>query len=169
MDTDSDDDSSETDTEELVRQEREKRIEAEARRRVVEEARSNAAYIMKLVTEQKQAEARQREREAERRKEEERRQRERENLVQAQNKINSVPDNDENVLELARARNSASDQNDEEVEVLDVGSNVEVFALSKSSRSANASEGMYSPDMSVVVQGSPSSAARKSMKLVPSR
>lgn len=51
-----DSDSSETDTEELVRQEKEKRIEAEARRRAVEEAKRNAVYLMNLVAAKKQAE-----------------------------------------------------------------------------------------------------------------
>ena len=49
-------DSSETDTEELVRQEREKRIEAEARRRAVEDAKHNAEYLVKQAGAKKQTE-----------------------------------------------------------------------------------------------------------------
>ena len=195
MVSDSDDDSSETDTEELVRQEREKRIEAEARRKVVEEAKSNAAYLMKLVAKEKEAKAQQqRQREAEKREEErrekeaERRQREREEADRRKEEERRQQEREAERREEERRQREGeagrqSDhvtqsrvQNDvillevgEIVEELDVGSNTEVFALPSTSRHANSSEGMYSPEMSVAVQGSPSSVLKKSTRLLPSR
>ena len=182
------DDSSETDTEELVRQEREKRIEAEARRKVVEEARSNAAYLMRLVAQEKEAKAqqqrereaktreeerRQREREEAKRWEEEKRQRERE--AERRQREKETQRRDEGRRQKDHANHTQA-QNDiivldkgDIMEELDVGSNTEVFALPKSSRQASTSEGMYSPDMSVAVQGSPSSVSKKSTRLLPSR
>ena len=188
------DDSSETDTEELLRQEREKRIEAEARRKVVEEARSNAAYLMRLVAQEKEAKAQQqREREAEKR-EEERRQREREEAErweeerrqqerEAERREGERRQREKETQRREEGRrqkdhaNHTQAQNDiivldtgDVMEELDVGSNTEVFALPKTSRQANTSEGMYSPDMSVAVQqGSPSSVLKKSTRLLPSR
>lgn len=177
-----------------MRQEREKRIEAEARRKVVEEAKSNAAYLMKLVAQEKEAKAQQqREREAEKR-EEERRQREKEEAERWEEEKRQREKEAERLEEERRQRELEAQrrveetrqkhhadhtqaQNDdvivldqvEVVEELDVGSNLEVFALPRTSRQANTSEGMYSPDLSVVGQGSPSSALKKSTRLIPSR
>ena len=197
MISDSDDDSSETDTEELVRQEREKRIEAEARRKVVEEAKSNAAYLMKLVAKEKEAKAQQqRQREAEKREEErrakeaKRRQREREEADRRKEEERRQQEREAERREEERRQREGEvgRQNDhvtqsrvqndvillevgEIVEELDVGSNTEVFALPSTSghAHANSSEGMYSPEMSVAVQGSPSSVLKKSTRLLPSR
>lgn len=177
-----------------MRQEREKRIEAEARRKAVEEAKSNAAYLMRLVAQEKEAKAQQqREREAEKREEErrgkeaQRRQREREEAERREEERRQQEREAERREEERRQREGEGGrqndhvtqtrvQNDvilleigETVEELDVGSNTEVFALPSTFRQANSSEGMYSPEMSVAVQGSPSSVLKKSARLLPSR
>ena len=55
-------------------------------------------------------------------------------------------------------------------EELDVGSNVVVLAPAKSSRNVHASSNRsYSPEISLALQGSPVSVAKKSSTLLPSR
>lgn len=142
-----DSDSSETDTEELVRQEKEKLLEAQARKKAVEDARKKAKYLEYLAVSKKQAEAIQQlsqEREEE------------ENGIRQENGVESEVDD-----------SVPEDMVDSDV---DVGADVELD-VKAASRKDN-SEQLYSPNASAMVQQLPAMVQRSpaSMrKLVPSR
>ena len=130
-----DSDSSETDTEELVRLEKEKLLEAQARKKVVEDARKKAAYLVNLAASKKSANA--------------------ETIQKRPVEI---------VVEDGLHQDTwVAGQADESTLVgEDLESDLEV--TTKSVSQGNSSEQLYSPNVSAMLQGSPSMRA-----LVPSR
>lgn len=166
--TPTDSDSSETDTEELLRQEREKRIEAEARKRAVEEAKRNAEYLMKLVAAKKQAELERQKKGGEEREEAEKGRKEEMEEKKKKEVEGTDECDDERDVTLTEENCVVTDEFSASGDVakeIYVGSNVEVFA--KVVNGSGNSEQLYSPISSLALQDTPPST--KKNKFVPAR